>query len=166
MVNNDRIETSSCSYTRTAIVIHGERYENPKPKRKRLRLGPRERRAIEFIVSNNKGNVRTRELARALGIDKRRASDLVKRLVEKGVLRRVGRGFYEVDRDRASILLSRYIRKDSDVSMSARVDSAVDLNSLVSDLRGFLVLLDRILLAIAVRVKYLGDVYGDMIWIY
>jgi len=67
---------------------------------KKLRLGELERRILN--IANELGEFTLRDIRRELGIDRRRALDAVKRLVEKGFVEKLERGVYSVRKDKST----------------------------------------------------------------
>jgi len=64
-----------------------------------LRLGDVEYKVLSFIVNNilpNRRSFRNEEIWKPLGLNRKRASEVLKQLSEKGFLRKIAWGFYEV----------------------------------------------------------------------
>jgi len=64
-----------------------------------LRLGDVEYKVLSFIVNNilpNRRSFRNEDVWKPLGLNRKRASEVLKQLSEKGFLRKIAWGFYEV----------------------------------------------------------------------
>jgi predicted transcriptional regulator len=64
-----------------------------------LRLGDIEHKVLSFIINNilpNRRFFKNEEIWKPLGLNRKRVSEVLKQLSEKGFLRKITRGFYEV----------------------------------------------------------------------
>jgi len=64
-----------------------------------LRLGDVEHKVLSFIINNilpNRRFFKNEEIWKPLGLNRKRVSEVLKQLSEKGFLRKITRGFYEV----------------------------------------------------------------------
>jgi len=124
---------------------------------------------LEYLLKNNYVYFQPDTIAKALGIDNRRAWDIVQRFVNRGIAYRTGvRGQYILDRDKAAIIISmkksihskkkgKSKPKESDVSLGSlkfsgrRMCRRVRVHSRSSDVIEFLrgVVFARIFLSYA-----------------
>jgi len=71
-----------------------------------FRIGPQEFKVLDHLLRNNYIYFQIKIIANALDIDHHRAWSIVNRLVRRGIVYRVDRGLYILDRDKAAILIS------------------------------------------------------------
>jgi len=99
----------------------------PVVKRVRTQIGELEYRILSYVVQNNLKRVTVSELSSELHVDKRRVWDALQRLIRRGIANKIDRGLYEIDREKAHVLIQLYEHrngrsgsKDSDVQHAAR----------------------------------------------
>jgi len=97
-------------------------------RRVRTQIGELEYRILKYVLDNNLRYVTVAELSAALGVDKRRIWDALQRLVSREIAAKAERGLYEINREKAHVLVQLYEQrkprsdpKDADVSHAARV---------------------------------------------
>jgi len=97
-------------------------------------LGELEYRVLRYVLENNLRYVTIAELAKSLGADNRRIWDSMQRLMRRGIVSKLDRGIYVVDREKASVLVQFYefrsanrVPKDSDSPRAVRVVAGCDV---------------------------------------
>ena len=99
--------------------------------RKTTFIGKIEAKILEYCITNNIYNVTPSELSTKLGIKNKYIWQALNYLIKRGIVTKVARGLYQVDRDKASVLLYAYHRthktlKDSDTCCVGRCTSLLN----------------------------------------
>ena len=73
-------------------------------------LGSTEARILEYCITNNIYYVTPSELSSLLGISYKHVWSSLNYLVKRGIATRIGRGQYQIDRDKAKVYLYLFLR--------------------------------------------------------
>jgi len=117
---DDAINPKNSEHNQTPRTYTGNR-------RVRTQIGELEYRVLSYVIQNNLKHVTVAELAAELRVDRRRIWDALQRLVKRGIANKIDRGIYEIDREKAHVLIQLYEHrngrsepKDADSGMAAR----------------------------------------------